>query len=375
MSLSRRKEKSSLRALKDTFFVGCIFFLFFLFFVGIILTGHQSVYGFWPEKKKQSAPQAPVDSPVNAPQEKPDESQRIAQEYQELKDSYDKLQKDFQAISMDRDNLIAQAKLLLQDRGKVKELEDALAKAQSDKELAAKAQEDALNRIKELEDKNAEFENTQGRLYNEKKQLEEVLAKERDKSGIKKLQDDKLALQKENSELKATFKQAQSQVQQLKAAQAKAERESEKAQAEQVQLRQKIDELNKNYAQAVKKNKLIEQRVDEPPNKFVELAHQNKILIKQTGNMHYNLGVFYTKNKEYSRAIAEFEEAVKLRPDDAYSHFNLGYIYAEYIVNRPKAIEHFRHYLRLAKKDDKDLDWVKKYILTWQAWQGSEPME
>jgi len=91
--------------------------------------------------------------------------------------------------------------------------------------------------------------------------------------------------------------------------------------------------------------------------------------------MHYNLGVFYSKQKEYSRAVSEFEEAVKLRPDDAYSHFNLGYIYAEYLVNRPKAIEHFRHYLRLAKKDDKDLDWVKKYILTWQAWAGKEPME
>ena len=98
-------------------------------------------------------------------------------------------------------------------------------------------------------------------------------------------------------------------------------------------------------------------------------------MIKQTAATHYNLGVFYTKNKEYSRAIAEFEKAIELVPDDAYSHFNLGYIYAEHIVNRTRAIEHFRFYLRHAKKDDKDIDWVRKYVLSWETWQGEEPLE
>jgi len=91
--------------------------------------------------------------------------------------------------------------------------------------------------------------------------------------------------------------------------------------------------------------------------------------------MHYNLGVFYTNQKDYSRAIAEFEKALELTPDDPYVRFNLGYIYAEYLVNRPKALEHFRQYLRYAKPDDKDADWVKKYILTWQAFDGKQPME
>ena len=91
--------------------------------------------------------------------------------------------------------------------------------------------------------------------------------------------------------------------------------------------------------------------------------------------MHYNLGVFYTQHKEYKRAIAEFEKAIELNPDDPYAHFNLGYIYAEYLVDRSKAVEHFRHYLRLADKSDKDIDWVKKYILTWQAWEGKTPLK
>lgn len=125
----------------------------------------------------------------------------------------------------------------------------------------------------------------------------------------------------------------------------------------------------------MRKNRLFEQRVTEAPPKFAELARQNTALIKETANMHYNLGVFYMKQKEYSRAAAEFEKAIELTPNDAYAHFNLGYIYAEYLVNRPKAIEHFQDYLRLAKKDDKDVDWVKKYILTWESWQGKVPVE
>ncbi|MBU1871731.1 MAG: tetratricopeptide repeat protein, partial [Candidatus Omnitrophica bacterium] len=75
------------------------------------------------------------------------------------------------------------------------------------------------------------------------------------------------------------------------------------------------------------------------------------------------------------RAIAEFEKAIELNPEDPYFHYNLGYIYAEYMVDRPKAIEHFRHFLRLTKNEDKDVDWVKKYILTWQTWEGKRPIK
>jgi len=44
-------------------------------------------------------------------------------------------------------------------------------------------------------------------------------------------------------------------------------------------------------------------------------------------------------------------------------------------VDRPKAIENFRKFLGLVKTDDKDVDWVKKYILTWQTWEGKKPLK
>ena len=128
-------------------------------------------------------------------------------------------------------------------------------------------------------------------------------------------------------------------------------------------------------AEAQKKNKRLELEALNVPKKFAEIGRQNKILLKDTAQMHYNLGVFYTKNKEYDRAVAEFEKVVEINPDDSYAQFNLGYIYAEYLVNRDKAVEHFRHYLTLAKSDDKDIDWVKKYLLTWETFNGKKPME
>lgn len=303
------------------------------------------------------------------------ESQRVSTGDQELKDKYEKLQKDFQALSMDRDNLINQAKLLLNEKSKAREFEDALAKEKSDRALVVKEKEEIQGVLNDLQEKHTALKDVQGKLEAEKQQLEDALAKERDKKWVKKITDDKVALQKENGGLKLTLKETQTALTKLKERSTQADKALAKAEKELAQLRQNTQTLTNDYQEAVKKNRLIEQRAFESPKKFVELAHQNQTLIKQTGNMHYNLGVFYSKHKEYSRAVSEFEEAVKLRPDDAHAYFNLGYIYAEYLINRPKAIEHFRHYLRLAKKDDKDLDWVKKYILTWQAWAGKEPME
>ncbi|HQP10000.1 MAG TPA: tetratricopeptide repeat protein, partial [Candidatus Omnitrophota bacterium] len=78
-------------------------------------------------------------------------------------------------------------------------------------------------------------------------------------------------------------------------------------------------------------------------------------------------GVSNIKNKEYKRAIKEFEKVLELKPDDAYANYNLGYIYAEHLVDREKAIEHFKKYLTYAP-NEKDANWVRKYVLTWQTW-------
>ncbi len=310
------------------------------------------------------------------------EKERQAKEYQDLKDSYAKLERDYNNLSMDRDNLINQAKSLLGNKGRADELEGLLAENKKEREIFEKDNNELVNKNLGLEEKCEKLETDIGRLQNEKKRAEDLLAKERDKSQIKRLEQEKAQLQKELNALKLSLSQVRAESGRYKDLSARTQSNLEsgnkslETKTEELEkLRLKVETLNKSYSEAVRKNRELEQRVLTTPGKFAELARQNKTLIRQTANMHYNLGVFYTKNKEYTRAVAEFEKALELRPDDDYSHFNIGYIYAEYLVNRPKAVEHFRHFLRLTKSSDKDVDWVKKYILTWQSWAGKEPME
>ena len=319
---------------------------------------------------------------------KPD-CEKLIQENLEFKNKYAKLQKDYEAVSADRDNVLFQTKFLLSQKEKVREAEASFEKMKKEAEIVEQEKKEAESKNLELQDeiedlgkKIEELIVDKGRAINEKKQLEELIARERDKNPILKLEDEKAKLREELTLANASIKQSQSDLKQsqaevgkLNSEVSKSKQELNKSKERAEESRQRIESLNRDYAQALNKNRTLEEKVVQTPKKFAEIARQNKALIKQASNMHYNLGVFYTKNKEYSRAVAEFEEAVKLRPDDAYCHFNLGYIYAEYLVNRPRAIEHFRHYLRVARKEDKDMDWVKKYIITWQAWGGKEPME
>jgi chromosome segregation ATPase len=165
------------------------------------------------------------------------------------------------------------------------------------------------------------------------------------------------------------------QIEELESRLRLAERASLKEQTQTEFYKQQIAEVKKKYEDAKQQNRALERKLDSIPKKFAELARENKVLVKRTSTMHYNLGVFYTQNKEFDRAVAEFEKAAELNPEDSASYFNLGYIYAEHLLNRPRAVMHFKRFLKLAKRDDKDADWAKRYILTWQTWEGSEPIK
>jgi tetratricopeptide (TPR) repeat protein len=302
-------------------------------------------------------------------------SEKLSKENLELKNKYVTLQKDYEAISLDRNNLILQAKNLLAGKTRANELENSIEKIKQ--EYASLEKENAELRKQNLGVK-AQFKKltlSYETAVKDKKSLEEQLAKERDISPINKLEEGMTNLQKAYDNLSGAVQEKEKEIDKSIAKNSKTQEALDKTKDELNFTREKLDKLTKNYADAVKKNRLLEQKNIELPGKFTEIARQNKALIKETANMHYNLGVFYTKNKEYTRAIAEFEKAIELTPDDAYAHFNLGYIYAEYLSNRNKAIEQFRKFLRLAKNDDKDVDWVKKYIITWEAYDGKKPME
>lgn len=305
--------------------------------------------------------------------------QEFKNKYTGLLNEFEAVKKESEALRQDRDNLLARAKGLLADTSRLKELEGTVEKITKDNEALVKEKQDLENSLFSRSAEIKEFREAGARIAQERDEFKSAYEKSRKDDTIRELRNEisnlqkekngQIAkLQKENKDIGSDLKQAQKEAAQLKGQKSKLDKEVDGLSAE-------LRGYKVNYAIAQKKNKALEEEIKNMPKKFTELARQNKVLIKDTSQMHYNLGVFYTKNKEYDRAVAEFEKVIEITPDDAYAHFNLGYIYAEYLVNRKKAIENFRHYLGLAKSDDQDVDWVKKYLLTWETYEGKMPMK
>lgn len=284
-------------------------------------------------------------------------------------EEYDKLKKQYNAVLADRDNILAQSKSLLEYKNKREEIQTQLKKltdehARLQKDLQARLEQNLL-----LQQKIEELQSTQGQSVQENEALKNSLEKIKIEYRIvPETRQEIIRLQKENTETLKNFKQLQAKVKDL-------EEKKLDAYAQAESYRRQLNDFKKRYEQALAKNRTLEKKIAQIPSRFAELARENKILVKETALMHYNLGVFYTQGKEYSRAIAEFEKAIELNPDDPYAFYNLGYIYAEYVVDRPRAIDNFRQFMRRAKSEDKDVDWVKKYILTWQTWESKKPVE
>jgi chromosome segregation ATPase len=356
---------------------------------------------------------------------------KLAEQFQEMSGKYDAAAKELGTVKTDRENILAQIKSLLVDRAKVAELERVVQEMKAEASSGAKQLESTEKQLGEAKDQGLSLRReidrlnaTQNQLTKERDALKIAYAKVAQSSLIEELRDKNSALQRdlksetarareqekqleaqlklvgqenarltqeknkwitdrerltdqkgETAQVRDQEKQLEAQLKLVGQENARLTQEKNRWIADRDKLTGQLSDYKKNYAEAVKKNKAMASKISQTPSKFVELSRQNRVLLRQTAEMHYNLGVFYTRNKEYDRAVAEFEKCIEIDPNDAAAHFNLGYIYSEYLVNRDKAMDHFRHYLRLAKSDDPDVDWVKRYLLTWESYSGKMPMQ
>ncbi|MCX5707436.1 MAG: tetratricopeptide repeat protein [Candidatus Omnitrophica bacterium] len=294
---------------------------------------------------------------------------RAAHAQVNYKDEYEKIKKEKDLVSADRDNIYAQTKNLLEYKSKYRTLEaeakkaiDEKAKLQLDSQILQEQLTGLQQKVSDLE---TEKEQSDKERLDLKKSLEKMMIEYKIVPETRK---EITALKNENASVRRSIQQYESKMKAFEQ-----QKLNDNAQLE--IYRMQIKEHKKRYETALARNRVLEKKTEQMPTRFAEISRQNKTLLKETALMHYNLGVFYSKNKEYTRAVAEFEKSVELNPDDAASYFNLGYICAEYLVNRPKAIGYFRKFLSLVKTEDKDVDWVRKYILTWQTWEGKKPMD
>lgn len=289
------------------------------------------------------------------------------------------MSKELEAVKADRENILAQTKSLLANRLRAQEFEEELNKVKASVQTIEDARQKARDQNLTLKAHIKKLKEDQAKLTAERDELKTAYEKAQKNVLVKELNNKIADLQKElKSSIAAANTEKSKGESDLKASEKKVAQlagENSKLTALKEQLTAKVEEQEINYAEAVRKNKAFEQEIRAMPGKFVEVSRQNKVLLKQTAGMHYNMGVFYTKHKEYDRAAAEFAKALEINPNDAYAHFNLGYIYAEYLINRHKAMDHFRHFLRLAKGDDPDVNWARKYLLTWETYEGKRPMQ
>ncbi len=270
------------------------------------------------------------------------------------------MQKENELIKKDYASLLAQMKDLLADSRKVKEMGALLEKDKVNIALLEKEKEAAKTENIALKDKAKKLEElekklikgTQDKGYDSESNLKRLK--------IKEIRPEDINLAKEDR--RAALNQTEVKDAQLKELQSKFE-------VKKKQLSRQAEEYKKKYLKELERNDLAMQNASNLPQKFSDVVKKNEFLTRESAGMHYNLGVFFIKNKEYDRAIVEFEKAIELCPDDPYSYYNLGYIYAQYLIDRGKAVKYFRQYLQFVKNDDKDAEWVKDYLLTWEAYK------
>lgn len=327
-------------------------------------------------------------------EQKEEEHQKLLKDNQSLRDTNQHLASRLEEIQRQNTQLIDTCKDIDSDKENLMLQFDRLRRENAEFRAAKEAYDDLLAENKDLTREKesleaktgeqqeqaaaleAQIEESSAEKADLEKRLEEATARMR--PYLKRIEGDyRDKLGKITDLLREKEKENQALVRELKETRKAAEvleRDKFKWEQQAGLLQGKLDELSRQFEELQKENIALAEESRTFPRRFAEMARQNERLIKQTADMHYNLGVFYVKNKEYKRAVREFEKVLDLKPKDAQAIYNLGYIYAQHLVDRPKAIRYFEDYLAYAP-DARDADWVRKYLLTWRTWYGKEILQ
>lgn len=277
------------------------------------------------------------------------------------------------AISADRENILSQIKIAYKERDKVY---DMAGLAYQERDAVLQMMEDLPEQVellkserKIIEDKLEEFKTTNSGLDTEKTALTEEI--EKLKSSLKKTEE---SFSKDERNAKILL--ATDQIRDLKSKLTLAtdrktdlEKESKDRQIEMEKLHQQMQDLDSIKAE----NNRLKERLMTIPGDLAKITKEKERSIKDAADMHYNMGVFFAKNKQFDRALKEFEKSIQFKPDDSMSHYNLGIIYSEHMHDEEKAILHFERYVEI-NPDANDADWVMNTVGTLKAFRGRSHM-
>ena len=83
---------------------------------------------------------------------------------------------------------------------------------------------------------------------------------------------------------------------------------------------------------------------------------------RERRDMHYNMAVVYAKEGKLREAESEYLRSLRIDPNDAAVHYNLGILYDDELNDKEKAAIHYRKYLKL-NPHGADVDAVKGWLL------------
>lgn len=310
---------------------------------------------------------------------------RVAQ----LSKDYDQLKKKYADLEVDRNNVLEQTKNLVQEKSKWTEMADefqelkksnALFMEQKDKihsenqklkhDLAA-----IMDHFDQLKESYQEIQIKQDKLDTENAGLRSLLNKKiQDAPEYQAASRELNSFKNENKTQSGTIKTLDAKLKKaldyIKKIQDRDVKFAKQAQG----FKKTFDALKAENARLQQTNGVLNKNVEETPEHFRKMAEQNRTLLRETAEMHYNMGVLFTQNKNYPLAVKEFLRALDFDPNNVKAHYNLGYIYSEQLDRHDEAMAHFEKYLEL-NPTGKEAESIRGYLMVRNAYGDSAPAQ
>ena len=301
-----------------------------------------------------------------------------------LRGEYDELKKKFDKLETDRNNVLSQTRALLQEKAQWQGTQEQLENlkktnkvfmAQKEKLLAEnqKLKADVAEIMQSFDGLKQSYQDLltkQEEAEKENASLRDLLTKQVQAAPEYQLLDrEAKRLREENEKLGQTINVMENKLK-LALDRIKKDQVRELSMLRQVRGQKEfLDELRAQNEVLTKTNQELNELINQAPGRIKDMAAQNQTMLKETAEMHYNMGVFFTENKQYPQAEREYVRALDFDPNNLKVHYNLGYLYAEELQKHDKAMYHLEKYLQI-DPNSKESESIRSYIATRQSWNA-----
>jgi len=309
----------------------------------------------------------------------------LAERSQKLEEEYAQLKKKYDDLELDRNNVLSQTRNLLQEKAKWTEMEDQFENLKNTNRVFMQQKEALLSENQKLKGEMASIlQNFDGLKESYKELLAKQEAADKENASLRDLLTKQVQaapeyqlldreskrLREENEKLGQVITSMESKLR-LALDRIKKDQERELSMIRQIRSqKQMLDAIRAQNTALSKANKDLNELINQAPGRIKDMAAQNQTLLRETAEMHYNLAVFFTDNKQFPQAEREYLRALDFDPNNVKVHYNLGYLYAEDLENHDKATYHLEKYLQIAP-NSKESEAIRSYITTRQAWDAT----